>query len=66
VICVAEKQCVSSEVQTELLNIIVFRKKRPPLRPLVREGAQQRQHSKIQTELISGRKSKGGLDAKTY
>jgi hypothetical protein len=35
-------------------------------RPLVREGAQQRQHSKIQTELISGRKSQGGLDAKTY
>jgi hypothetical protein len=35
-------------------------------RPLVRKGTQQRQHSKIQTELISGRKSQGGLDAKTY
>jgi hypothetical protein len=35
-------------------------------RPLVREGAQQRQHSEIQAELISGRKSQGGLDAKTY
>jgi hypothetical protein len=35
-------------------------------RPLVSEGSQQRQHSKIQTELISGRKSQGGLDAKTY
>jgi hypothetical protein len=35
-------------------------------RPLVSEGAQRRQHSKIQTELISGRKSQGGLDAKTY
>jgi hypothetical protein len=35
-------------------------------RPLVREVAQQRQHSKIQTELISGRKSQGGLNAKTY
>jgi hypothetical protein len=35
-------------------------------RPLVREGAQQRQHSEIQTELMSGRKSQGGLDAKTY
>jgi hypothetical protein len=35
-------------------------------RPLVREGAQQRQHSKIQTELIFGHNSQGGLDAKTY
>jgi hypothetical protein len=35
-------------------------------RPLTREGAQQRQHSEIQTELISGCKSQGGLDAKTY
>jgi hypothetical protein len=35
-------------------------------RPLVRESAQQRQYSKIQTELISGRKSQGGLDTKTY
>jgi hypothetical protein len=35
-------------------------------RPLIREGAQQRQDSKIQAELISGRKSQGGLDAKTY
>jgi hypothetical protein len=35
-------------------------------RPLVRQGAQQRQHSEIQTELISGRKSQGGLDAKAY
>jgi hypothetical protein len=35
-------------------------------RPLVREGAPQRQDSKFQTELISGRKSQGGLDAKTY
>jgi hypothetical protein len=35
-------------------------------RPLAREGAQQRQHSEIQTELISGRKSQGGLDAKIY
>jgi hypothetical protein len=35
-------------------------------RYLVREGAQQRQHSEIQTELISGHKSQGGLDAKTY
>jgi TusA-related sulfurtransferase len=34
-------------------------------RPLVREGAQQRQHSKIQTEWTSGRKSQGRLDAKT-
>jgi hypothetical protein len=32
----------------------------------MREGAQQRQDSKIQTELISGPKSQGGLDAKTY
>jgi hypothetical protein len=35
-------------------------------RSLVREGAQQRQDSKIQIELISGRKSQSGLDAKTY
>jgi hypothetical protein len=35
-------------------------------RPLVREGAQQSQHSEIQTELISGRKSQVGLDSKTY
>jgi hypothetical protein len=35
-------------------------------RPLVREGAQQRQHIEIQTELISGHKSQGRLDAKTY
>jgi hypothetical protein len=35
-------------------------------RPLVREGAQQRQHSTIQTEVIFGRKSQDGLDAKTY
>jgi hypothetical protein len=35
-------------------------------RPVVREGAQQRQHSEIQTELISGRKSQGELDVKTY
>jgi hypothetical protein len=30
--------------------------------PLVREGAPQRQDSKFQTELISGRKSHSGLD----
>jgi hypothetical protein len=35
-------------------------------RSLVREGVQQRQDSKIQTELMSGRKSQSGLDAKTY
>jgi hypothetical protein len=35
-------------------------------RPLVREGAQQRQNSNIQKELVSGCKSQGGLDAKTY
>jgi hypothetical protein len=35
-------------------------------RLLVREGAQQRQDSKIQTELTSGRKLQGALDAKTY
>jgi hypothetical protein len=35
-------------------------------RPLVRDVAQRRQHSKIQTELISGHKSQSGLDAKTY
>jgi hypothetical protein len=35
-------------------------------RPLVREGAEQRQHSEIQTELISSRKSQDRLDAKTY
>jgi hypothetical protein len=35
-------------------------------RPLVREGAPQRQDSKIQTELISGRKSHSGFDTKTY
>jgi hypothetical protein len=35
-------------------------------RSLVREGAQQRQDSKIQKELISGRKSQSGLEAKTY
>jgi hypothetical protein len=35
-------------------------------RPLVREGAQQRLESEIQTELISGRKSQCGLDAKIY
>jgi hypothetical protein len=35
-------------------------------RPLVRKGAQQKQHSEIQTELISGHKSQGGLDTKTY
>jgi hypothetical protein len=34
-------------------------------RPLDREGAQQRQHSEIETELISGGKSQGWLDAKT-
>jgi hypothetical protein len=31
-----------------------------------RHELKQRQHSEIQTELISGRKSQGGLDAKTY
>jgi hypothetical protein len=35
-------------------------------RPLVREGAQQRQCSKIITKLVSCRKSQSGLDAKTY
>jgi hypothetical protein len=35
-------------------------------RPLVREGVQQKQHSEIQSELISGRKSQGGLYAKIY
>jgi hypothetical protein len=39
---------------------------RDRLRPLVREGAQQRQDSKIQIELISGRKSDSGIEAKTY
>jgi hypothetical protein len=34
-------------------------------RPLVREGAPQRQDSKFQTELMSGRKSHSGLDTKT-
>jgi hypothetical protein len=34
-------------------------------RPLVREGTQQRQDSKIHTELIFGRKSHSGLDVKT-
>jgi hypothetical protein len=34
-------------------------------RPDLSSEAQQRQHSEIQTELISGRKSQGGLDAKT-
>jgi hypothetical protein len=36
------------------------------IRPLVREDAQQRKDSKIQTELISGLKSQSGLDTKTY
>jgi hypothetical protein len=35
-------------------------------RPLVREEAPQRQDSKIQTELISGRKPYSGLDTNTY
>jgi hypothetical protein len=35
-------------------------------RPLAREGTQQRQHKEIQTELISGHKSQGGLNTKTY
>jgi hypothetical protein len=35
-------------------------------RPLVREGAPQRQDGKFQTELISGRKSHSGLDTKMY
>jgi hypothetical protein len=35
-------------------------------RPLVREGAPQRQDSNLQTDLISGRKSHSGLDTKTY
>jgi hypothetical protein len=34
--------------------------------PLVREGAPQRQDSKFQTELISGRKFHSALDTKTY
>jgi hypothetical protein len=34
--------------------------------PLIREGAQQRQGRKIQTELISGSRSQGRLDAKRY
>jgi hypothetical protein len=34
--------------------------------PLIREGAQQRQDSKIQTELLSGRKSHSGLDTTDY
>jgi hypothetical protein len=32
----------------------------------VREGARQRQDSNFLTELISGRKSRSGLDTKTY
>jgi hypothetical protein len=35
-------------------------------RPLVREGAQQRQDTKINAELISGCKSQSGLNAKKY
>jgi hypothetical protein len=35
-------------------------------RPLLREGTPQRQDSKFQTELISGRKPHSGLDTKTY
>jgi hypothetical protein len=35
-------------------------------RPLVTEGAPQRQDSKFQKELISGRMSHSGLDTKTY
>jgi hypothetical protein len=35
------------------------------VRSLVREGAQQREDSKFQAELISGRKSKSRIDAKT-
>jgi hypothetical protein len=35
-------------------------------RPLVREGAPQRQDSNLQTELISDRKSHSGLDTNTY
>jgi hypothetical protein len=35
-------------------------------RPLVREGAPQRQDRKLQTELISGRNSHSGLDTRTY
>jgi hypothetical protein len=35
-------------------------------RPLVREGAPQRQDCKFQAELISGRKSHSELDTKTY
>jgi TusA-related sulfurtransferase len=34
-------------------------------RRLVREVAQQKQDSKIQTEIMSDRKSNSGLDAKT-
>jgi hypothetical protein len=44
-------------------RFIIITNKRQTDRPLVREGAQQRQGRKIQTELISGRKSQGGLDA---
>jgi hypothetical protein len=36
------------------------------IRLLVREGAQQSQDSKIQTELTSCRNSQSGLEAKTY
>jgi hypothetical protein len=50
-------------VDGQLLLTVTDKRQTPPL---VREGAQQREHSEIQTELISGRKSQGGLDTKTY
>jgi hypothetical protein len=59
-----KKQTNKNKIDNGQLLLTVTDKRQT--RPLVREGAQQRQHSKIQTELISGRKSQGGLDAKTY
>jgi hypothetical protein len=60
------KQTKTKENKIDKGQVLLTVTDKRQTRPLIREGAQQRQHSNIQTELISGRKSQGGLDAKTY
>jgi hypothetical protein len=55
---------IEVELTTYIRSVLLPIKRQ--IRPLVREGAQQRQDSNVQTELIPGRKSQSGLDAKTY
>jgi hypothetical protein len=62
--CKMERKKKDKKLDGGQLLLTVTDKRQTP--PLVREGAQQRQDSKIQTELISSQKSQSGLDAKTY